>query len=197
LFLSFWAQGFWIPIPLVIIIIYAIMALITHFIIKKPLNMKILGLWTLFLLITFTMLVLQVEVLQPSEFIISYILIGVFLIFALIGTFSDDVSLRDMREIKWFWGFLYLVSAIFTLSVGIWKFTVYLEHSYILLFQVWEYIVLIYSIIITLVAMKAAYTIFYYAYEKPIKWYIKVMILASVLFYAYNIHLAIDIITRW
>jgi peptidoglycan/LPS O-acetylase OafA/YrhL len=197
LFLSFWAQSFWIPIPLVIIIIYAIIALITHFIIEKPLTIKTLGLWTLFLLITFIMLVLQVEVLQPSEFIISYILIGVFLIFALIGTFSEDVSLRDVRDIKWFWGFIYLFSAIFTISVGLWKFTVYLEHSYILLFQVWEYIVLIYSIIITLVALKAAYTSFYYADEKPIKWYIKVMILASVLFYAYNIHLAIEIITRW
>ncbi len=86
LFFSFWAQGFWIPIPLLIILGYAVIALITISIIKKPLKTRILGYWSLFLLVTFIMLVLQVSVFQRSEFWISLIPIGVCLIFAILGT---------------------------------------------------------------------------------------------------------------
>ena len=82
----FWIQGFWLPIPLLIIIAYSIIALITHFIIKRPLKTKILSLWTSMLLITFIMLILQVEVFQPSDFWIPLIPIGIFLSFAITGT---------------------------------------------------------------------------------------------------------------
>lgn len=86
MFFIFWMQGFWIPIPLIVIIIYAITALIARLIIRKPFNTKILGLWTSFLLITFSMLILQVEVLQPNLFWISMVPIGVTLVVATIGT---------------------------------------------------------------------------------------------------------------
>jgi len=86
LFLSFWAQGFWIPIPLLIILGYAVIALIINDIIKKPLETRILGYWSSFLLVTFIMLVLQVLVFPRSEFWIPLIPIGVFLIFAILGT---------------------------------------------------------------------------------------------------------------
>ncbi|TET56535.1 MAG: hypothetical protein E3J52_11750 [Promethearchaeota archaeon] len=91
LFLTFWGQGLWIPIPLLIILIYAVAALITNFLIKKPLNTRILGLWTIFLLINFTCVVLQIEVFQPYEFWITGILIGLSLSVAVIGTFLDYI----------------------------------------------------------------------------------------------------------
>jgi len=82
----FWIQGYWVPIPLIIIITYSLSAIITHFIIKRLLKTKVLSLWTSLLLITFTMLILQVEVLQPNDFWITLIPIGIFLIIAVIGT---------------------------------------------------------------------------------------------------------------
>ncbi len=91
LFLTFWGQGLWIPIPLLIILIYAVAALITNFLIKKPLNTRILGLWTIFLLINFTCVVLQIEVFQRNEFWITGILIGLSLSVAIIGTSLDYI----------------------------------------------------------------------------------------------------------
>jgi hypothetical protein len=85
LFLTFWAQGFWIPVELLIILCYSIAALITRFIIKKPLETRILGFWTLFLLITFSMMILQNQIFQPYEFWFTLIPIGITLILA-IGT---------------------------------------------------------------------------------------------------------------
>ena len=84
---TFWIQGYWLPIPLLIIIAYSVSALITHFLIKRPLNTKILGLWTSFLLLTFIMLVLQVGVLQPVDFWITLIVIWIFLFVSMTGTF--------------------------------------------------------------------------------------------------------------
>ncbi|MFX1409021.1 MAG: acyltransferase [Promethearchaeota archaeon] len=165
--LPFWIEGSWVPIPLIIIIIYTFIVLISKYIIKKTLNTKILGFWTLFLIVTFIMLVLQIEVLQPSEYWITSILIGAFLILAILVTLLDNtISLKDLRNIKWMWGFFFLFSAIFIMTISFWKFYVYLEHSHILLFQIWEYISLIYSIIITLVAIRAVFTTFYSAYKK-------------------------------
>ncbi|MHA1986858.1 MAG: acyltransferase family protein [Promethearchaeota archaeon] len=85
-FFTFWIQSFWVPLPLLIILVYAVSALITHFVIKRPLNTKMLVLWTWFLLITFVMLILQVSVLPPTEFGITLIVIWVFLIVAMTGT---------------------------------------------------------------------------------------------------------------
>jgi len=92
LLLTFWIQEFWLPIPLIIIIIYAILALIIKFTHKRPHNTKILGLWTIFLLLTFIMMILQVEVFQPNDQWIAFILIGTFLIFAIMSTILDSIS---------------------------------------------------------------------------------------------------------
>lgn len=89
---TFWIQGFWLPIPLLIIIAYSIIALITHFIIKSPIKTNILSLWTLVLLISFIMLILQVEVFQPTDFWITLIPIGIFLSFAITGTILVYIS---------------------------------------------------------------------------------------------------------
>ena len=51
--------------------------------------MRIFGLWTLFLLMTFVMLILQVEVFEKNEFWIPLIPIGTFLAIAIIGTVID------------------------------------------------------------------------------------------------------------
>ncbi|MFX1348008.1 MAG: acyltransferase family protein [Promethearchaeota archaeon] len=192
LFLTFWAQELWIPIPLVIIIIYGIAAFITNFIIQKPLNTKILAFWTQFVLITFIMMVLQVEVMHPSEFWISFIfIIGSFIV-ALIGTILDTMRIREL-----FWGFFFLLSAFFILFISIYKFSVYMAHIYILLFEVWEYVTIIGSVIIALVAFKATVNSFYFSDIKPIKWYIKVIVIGAVIYSMYNISLIFEILSRW
>jgi hypothetical protein len=84
---TFWIQGYWLPIPLLIILAYSVSALIIHFVIKRPLNTKILSIWTSFLLMTFIMVILQVGVLQPVDFGITLIIIWIFLIIAMIGTY--------------------------------------------------------------------------------------------------------------
>jgi len=66
LFLSFWSQGFWVPIPLMIISVYAIAALIIHYVIKRPLTIPILSVCTGFLVINFILMILQVGVSLPS-----------------------------------------------------------------------------------------------------------------------------------
>ena len=138
------------------------------------------------------MMVLQVEVFQASEYWISFIIILASLILAIAGTILDTMRNREL-----FWGFFFLFSAIFILFISIWRFNVYWEHSYILLFQSWEYISLIYAIIITLVAFRAMFTSFYNLDKKPVNSYIKVIVLASVVYYVYNIYLTIDILLRW
>ncbi|MCK4369931.1 MAG: hypothetical protein KAW03_02600, partial [Candidatus Lokiarchaeota archaeon] len=92
LFLTFWGQVLWVPITLLIILIYAIIALITNFIIKKPLKIRKLSLWTVFLLMTFIMMVLQVSVLQPNEAWITFIPIGIILTLAVVGTILDYMN---------------------------------------------------------------------------------------------------------
>jgi hypothetical protein len=88
-FFIFWIQAFWVPIPLLIIIAYAIIAPIIYFIIRKPINTKIIGLWTLFLLLTFTMMILQVVIFQNHEYWISLISISYVFILATIGTYLN------------------------------------------------------------------------------------------------------------
>jgi hypothetical protein len=92
LLLSFWIQGFWVPIPLMIISVYAIAALIIHYAIKRPLTIRILGVWTGFLVISFISMILQVEVFLQSEFWILLIPIGAYLIFAIIYTVFYGLS---------------------------------------------------------------------------------------------------------
>jgi len=87
--LIFWLQGFWIPIPLIVITLYAIAAIILHFVIKKPINTKIVGVWTGFLVISFISMILQVEFFLPSEFWILLIPMGAYLVFAVYFTLSN------------------------------------------------------------------------------------------------------------
>jgi len=89
--LSFWAQGFWIPIPLIVIMLYAIAAIILHFIIKRPITTKIISVWTGFLLISFISMILQVTVFLPSEFWLLLIPVGAYLVFALYYTMSHKI----------------------------------------------------------------------------------------------------------
>ena len=86
LFLSFWAQVFWIPIPLIVIMLYAIAALIIRKVIEKPLPTSVISVWTGFLVISFISMILRVEVFLPSGYWILYLPIGVYLIFAIIYT---------------------------------------------------------------------------------------------------------------
>jgi len=92
LFFTFWGQLFWLPIPLLIILIYAGAALITNKIIKEPLKTRSLSLWTSFLLMTFIMMVLQISVLQPNEAWITFIPIGIILTLAVVGTILDYMN---------------------------------------------------------------------------------------------------------
>ena len=91
LFLTFWSQGFWIPIQLIVIILYAISATILHFVIKKPINTRIVGVWTGFLVVSFISMILQVTIFVPSDFWILLIPMGVYLAFALYFTLSNKI----------------------------------------------------------------------------------------------------------
>jgi len=88
--LTFWAQGFWIPIQLVVINFYGIAAIIRHFAIKRPLSTKRLLVWTGFLLLSFISTILQVTVFLPSDFWILLIPMGLYFVFALYFTPSRD-----------------------------------------------------------------------------------------------------------
>jgi len=82
----FWLQGFWIPIPLIVIMFYAITAIVVHFVIKKPIATSVLSVWTGFIGISFISMILQVTVFLPSEFWILLIPIGACLAFAVFFT---------------------------------------------------------------------------------------------------------------
>ena len=86
--LSFWAQGFWVPISLIVVNLYGIAAIILHFIIKKPISTRIVGIWTGFLVLSFISVILQIEVFLPSEFWILLYPMGIYLVFALYYTIS-------------------------------------------------------------------------------------------------------------
>ncbi|MFW9782612.1 MAG: acyltransferase family protein [Candidatus Heimdallarchaeota archaeon] len=83
LLFSFWAQGLWVPVELLIVIGYSIAALITRLIIRKPLDTRILGVWTIFLLTTFSMVVLQNQLFSPYEFWYTLIPISIALTLAI------------------------------------------------------------------------------------------------------------------
>ncbi|NVM16958.1 MAG: acyltransferase family protein [Candidatus Lokiarchaeota archaeon] len=86
LFLTFWGQGFWIPIPLIAIILYAIAVLIRHYTYKSPLKTSRLCAWTGFLVLSFILMILQVTIFSSSDFWIPLILMGVYLVVALYFT---------------------------------------------------------------------------------------------------------------
>jgi len=79
LFLTFWLQGFWVPLPLMLIIFYAIAVLVRHYAIKRPLATNKLGVWTVFLMICFISMILEVTVFLPSQYWnLDVIMLGAF-----------------------------------------------------------------------------------------------------------------------
>jgi hypothetical protein len=84
----FWAQTFSKPNPFIPITLYAIAAVILHFVIKKPINTRLLAVWTGFLVLSFISLILQMEVFSLSELWIPLIPMGAYLVFALYYTIS-------------------------------------------------------------------------------------------------------------
>lgn len=107
-----------------------------------------------------------------------------------------------MRNRELLWGLFFLFSAVFIFCISLWKLFVYLEHSAILIFEFWEWIIFLYSLIVTSVALAAMVRSFYNSRtdlteEKSIRLYIKIIVIGSVFFYLYNIYIVIDIILRW
>ncbi len=94
LLFTFWLQEFWVPIPLFIILAYAIGALITRYIIKRSFNTRLLGFWSLVLVTTFTMMILQVVLFQTHEYLITMLSIGGTLTIAMTGTILDSIQNR-------------------------------------------------------------------------------------------------------
>jgi hypothetical protein len=62
LLLSFWMQGFWVPPPLIFIIVYAVIALFSYFVNKEPIDTIKLAVWTGFLVLNFSLMILEVIV---------------------------------------------------------------------------------------------------------------------------------------
>ena len=77
---TFWAQEFWVPIPLIAIILYAIAVLIQTYAVKRRLSTGEVFIWTGFLLLSFISMILQVTVVLPSEHWILLIPMAVYLI---------------------------------------------------------------------------------------------------------------------
>jgi hypothetical protein len=87
----FFIQEEWVPLSLYFILIYAIITLISSFCLKKPFSTRVLGLWTLFLSVTFASSIIHIEILQPNDFWITLIPVGIFLVFAIIGSIFDYI----------------------------------------------------------------------------------------------------------
>jgi len=88
--LTFWVQGFWVSIPLLVIIFYGIAVIIRHYAIRRPLATKRLFVWTGFLVVSFISTILQVTVFLPSDFWILLIPIGIYLVVAVYFTPSKE-----------------------------------------------------------------------------------------------------------
>ncbi|MFX1426941.1 MAG: acyltransferase family protein, partial [Promethearchaeota archaeon] len=82
-------RGDWAPIPIYIILGYAVAALISILSRRIRLRTRIIALWTSFLVYSFIITTLYVAMLPPKEFLTQNISVGVFLIVAVIGTVLD------------------------------------------------------------------------------------------------------------
>ncbi len=79
----------WVPIPFIIILIYAATVLTINILLKNPVKTTTLALWTLFLVYLFILTILYIGILPPSEYLIQNISISTFLILVIIGTVLD------------------------------------------------------------------------------------------------------------
>ena len=108
-----------------------------------------------------------------------------------------------MRYRELLWGFLYLCSTVFITFIAIWKFNVYLNFAvYLVLLVAFEYFSLIFGLIIAIVAIVATVKSFYYTRtdlteEKTTRWYTKLIIIGSDLFYFYLIFQIFEILLTW
>jgi hypothetical protein len=108
-----------------------------------------------------------------------------------------------MRFRELLWGFFYLFSAVFITYIAIWKFNVYLDFAvYMVLIVAFEYFALIFGLIIAIVASVAMVKSFYYertdlTEEESTRWYTKVIVLGSDLFYFYLIFQVLNILATW
>jgi len=87
-FTIFSARGDWVPLPIVFIFIYAVIAL-ALILIKRPLSTRLIALWTSFLAYMFYITLLYIGMLEPTEFILQYLSIGVYFILVVIVTILD------------------------------------------------------------------------------------------------------------
>ncbi|MFW9900997.1 MAG: acyltransferase [Candidatus Thorarchaeota archaeon] len=79
----------WVPITLIVMLIYGAVGLFIKFVVKKPIKTTILAIWTSFLVYNFFISILYIEILPPTEYLVQNISTGTFLIFAIIGTVLD------------------------------------------------------------------------------------------------------------
>ena len=84
----FVARGEWVPIPIVFILIYALAALVL-ILIRRPLSTRFIALWTSFLVYLFFVTLLYMGMIEPTEFLLQNLTIGVFLILVVIGSVLD------------------------------------------------------------------------------------------------------------
>jgi hypothetical protein len=86
LLFTFFIQGFWVPLSLVAIILYAIVAFILHFALKRQLPIVILGVWTAFLVCSFISMILQIYMFLPGDYWMLYFTMLAFFIYAVYFT---------------------------------------------------------------------------------------------------------------
>ncbi|MFX0080843.1 MAG: acyltransferase family protein [Candidatus Hodarchaeota archaeon] len=79
----------WVPLPLIIILIYALIGLTISFVTKKPIRTTTIALWTSFLVYDFFITILYIAILPPTEYLIQNISISTFFVFVVIGTVLD------------------------------------------------------------------------------------------------------------
>jgi hypothetical protein len=79
----------WAPFTMIIILIYAGVALITSIIIRKPIRTITLALWTSFLVYCFIITCLYIAILPPTEYFIQNLSVSTLFIIVIIGTVFD------------------------------------------------------------------------------------------------------------
>jgi hypothetical protein len=84
----FVARGDWVPLPIVFILIYAVIAL-ALILIKRPLTTRFIAIWTSFLVYMFYITLLYIGMLEPTDFLLPYLSIGVYFILVVVGTVLD------------------------------------------------------------------------------------------------------------
>ncbi|UCD00888.1 MAG: zinc-ribbon domain-containing protein [Promethearchaeota archaeon] len=85
----FYSFEFWMPIPIGVVLIFAIIGTIIDFYSKRKVRFGMIGFWTLFAITTLVMFILQIAVFPPYEYWIPLIPIGSTLILAIFFTILE------------------------------------------------------------------------------------------------------------